>query len=160
MWVRVSYWSAEWLMAVVHVAVHPCLGKQVRHFRFIFLSREARGKNKPKMPKSPRTSSPGERKALRSKAWSEVTLLISAGVYIFSKLINFSFVLSFLKTKFYWRNLVLTNYRTDEVSFLIYDFLTIFHWRNLVLANSRTDEFSLLTNSHVAHFSFSYVYKQ
>ena len=33
------------MMAVVPVAAHPCLGKQVRHFRFsIFTSRETRGK--------------------------------------------------------------------------------------------------------------------
>ena len=56
------------MMAVVPVATHPCLGKQVRHFRFIFTSREAQVENKQKMPKSPRTSTPGERKALRSKA--------------------------------------------------------------------------------------------
>ena len=44
------------------------LGKQVRHFRFIFTSCFARGKNKQKMLKSPRTSTPGER--------SEVTLIL------------------------------------------------------------------------------------
>ena len=71
---------AEWLL--FPVAEDPGLGKQVMHFRFIFTDREARGKNKQKMPKSPRTNTPGERKALRSKAWSEVTLLISAeGVF-------------------------------------------------------------------------------
>ena len=68
---------SSWLL-LFPVADDPSLGKQVRHFRFIFTSREAIGKNKQKMPKSPRTSTPGERKALRSKAWSEVTLLISA----------------------------------------------------------------------------------
>ena len=64
-------WAQELLL--FPVADDPSLGKQVSHFRFIFT---ARGKNKQKMPKSPRTSTPGERKALRSKAWSEVTLLL------------------------------------------------------------------------------------
>ena len=57
----------ELRMAVVPSS--PSLSKQVRHFRFIFTARVARGKNKqkmPKMPKLPRTSTPGERKALRS----------------------------------------------------------------------------------------------
>ena len=59
--------SSEWLLFPVALADDPSLqlGKQVRHFRFIFTYREARGKNKQKIPKSPRTS---ERKALRSKA--------------------------------------------------------------------------------------------
>ena len=56
-------------MAVVPVAAHLCLQlgkqvKQVRHFRLIFTSREARGKNKQKMPKSPCNRSSSERKAL------------------------------------------------------------------------------------------------
>ena len=47
------------MMAVVPGAAHPCVDKQVRYFRLIFISREMRGKNKQKMPKSPRTSTPG-----------------------------------------------------------------------------------------------------
>ena len=58
-----------WTLLKLRMAVVPSSRRpQVRHFRFIFISREARGKNKQKMPKSPRTSTPGERKALRSKA--------------------------------------------------------------------------------------------
>ena len=72
---RVPYWSSEWML--FPIVDDPSLGKQVRHFRFIFTSREARGKNKQKMPKSPRTSTPDERKALWSKARSEVTLFIN-----------------------------------------------------------------------------------
>ena len=58
------------MMAVVPVAAHLCLQlgkqvKQVRHFRLsIFTSREERGKNKQKMPKSPWSRSSSERKAL------------------------------------------------------------------------------------------------
>ena len=54
--------NSEWLLFAV--VDDPSLGKQVRNFWFIFTSREARGKNKQKMPKSPKTSTPGERKAL------------------------------------------------------------------------------------------------
>ena len=56
------------------MAYDPSLGKQVKNFRFNFFLREAQEKIKQKILKSPRTSTPGERKALRSKAWSEVTL--------------------------------------------------------------------------------------
>ena len=51
------------------VADDASLGKQVRNFRFIFTSHEARGKNKPKIPKSQRISTPGKRKSLRSKTY-------------------------------------------------------------------------------------------
>ena len=64
---RTTYLSSEWLLFPVSDD-DPSLGKQVRHFRFIFTSREARGKNKQKMAKSHRNMSPGERKALLSKA--------------------------------------------------------------------------------------------
>ena len=50
------------------MAYDPSLGKTSEDFRFIFFLREAQ-----ENPKSPRTSTPGERKALRRKAWSEVT---------------------------------------------------------------------------------------
>ena len=84
------------------MAYDPSLGKQVKNFRFNFFLREAQEKIKQKILKSPRTSTPGpevhqdrkyrtaghqdrkfwshlgpvhqDRKALRSKAWSEVTL--------------------------------------------------------------------------------------
>ena len=49
-----SFWSLEWLL--FPVADDSSLGKQVRNFRFIFTDREAIGKNKQKIPKSPRPS--------------------------------------------------------------------------------------------------------
>ena len=62
------YYCSWWLLFPVADDPSLQLGKQVRHFRFIFTE------NKQKMPKSPRTSTPGERKALRSKVWSEESL--------------------------------------------------------------------------------------
>ena len=65
-------------MAVVPAADDPSLGKQVRHFRFIFTSREARGKNKQKIRShlGP-VSTPGERKAAKAKPEAKNPCLIN-----------------------------------------------------------------------------------
>ena len=57
---------------IVKLVYIPSLGKTSEAF-------SVREKIKQKMPKSPRNMSPGERKALRSKAWSEVTNLTRIG---------------------------------------------------------------------------------
>ena len=73
-------------MAVVFMATYPILNKQVVS---LFLSRASlEVKSKQKMPKSPRTSTPGERKALRSKAFREVILLITINAFNCSPTIN------------------------------------------------------------------------
>ena len=59
----------------------------------------SRGKNKQKMPKSPRTSTPGEQKALRSKAWSEETELYIGGGHWWVLTMDFDIVM--LDTKFF-----------------------------------------------------------
>ena len=46
---------------IVKMVYEPSLGKTSEDFRLIFTDREAIGKNKQKMPKSPRTSSTGFR---------------------------------------------------------------------------------------------------
>ena len=57
-----NYLSSEWLL--FPVAGDPCLGKQVRHFRFIFTSREGEVKMSRKC-RSHLGPIPDERKALR-----------------------------------------------------------------------------------------------
>ena len=60
----------ELMMAIVPSSRRPLANKW--GIFGLFLPRASQ-----KMPKSPRTSTPGERKALRSKAWSEETELYS-----------------------------------------------------------------------------------
>ena len=57
------------------MAYDPSLGKTSEDFRFIFTDSEAIGKNKQKIRShlGPVPQAPGERKALRSKAWNEET---------------------------------------------------------------------------------------
>ena len=74
---NVSFWSLEWLL--FPVADDSSLGKQVRNFRFIFTSRFARGKNKQKIPKSPRTNTPGERKGFAKQSLERSHLIIGWG---------------------------------------------------------------------------------
>ena len=50
------------------MAYDPSLGKQVKNFRLNFFLREAQEKIKQKILKSPRTSTPGERKGFTKQS--------------------------------------------------------------------------------------------